>query len=197
MCWMVAIPMAIAAAGSLMGSSQQNKAAAAQNDAMRKQSLEMVKQMNLQNADDRLKAQSALEDASNELTARNMQSVQAMGTLRAAIGESMLGGASMDRVSRVTEGQYIREANSVTDAYTRDYASIFAGQVGRTESTKGQIDANNRGEVKMKSGLSTVLEAGMAVGGAWASSSASGGLLSKSGGSKAPISAAVGTKTGR
>lgn len=197
MCWMVALPMALAAGGSIMGSVQQNKAVAAQNDALRKQSIEMVKQMNFQNADDRLKAQAALEDAGNELTARNMQSVQAMGTLRAAIGESMLGGASMDRVSRVTEGQYIREANSVTDSYKRDYASIFAGQVGRTESTKAQVDANNRGEAKMKSGLATVLEAGMAAGTAWAGSSASGGLLAKSGGSAAPISAAVGTKTGR
>lgn len=181
MCWMVAIPMAIAAAGSLMKSNSENKAIGAQNDAMRRQSMEQLKATNIANADDSLKARAALEDASSELSTRNLNKVQAMGTLRAAIGESGLEGNSMSRISRVTEGQYIREANSVTESYNRDYASIFAGQVGRTESTKSQIEANNKGELKGKSGIETALDAGLSAGAAWAGSSASGGLLAKGG----------------
>lgn len=197
MCWMVAIPMALAATQSLMSSNQANKAIASQTEAMRSQSLADLKAMNIQNADDNLKARAALDDASNELTGRNMQQVQAMGTLRAAIGESGLEGNSMRRIEMVSEGNHIREANSVTDAYKRDYASIFAGQVGRTEGTKDIIDARNKGEQKMSSPLMQGIQAGMAAGSAWASSSMSGGAGSKSSGTAAPISQAVGTKTGR
>lgn len=197
MCWMVAIPIALAAAQSLNSSNQQNKAIAAQANASRSQSLADLKAMNIQNADDNLKARAALDDASNELTGRNMQQVQAMGTLRAAIGESGLEGNSMRRIEMISEGNHIREANSVTDGYKRDYASIFAGQVGRTETTKDAIEARQAGEQKKVSPLMQGIQAGMAAGSAWAGSSMSGGGAASSGGSAAPISQAVGTPTGR
>lgn len=174
MCWMAAIPVALAAAQSVNSSRMANQATAAQNDAMRAQSMADLKAMNINNADDTLRAKAALEDASNELTGRNMQQVQAMGTLRAAIGESGLEGNSMQRLERITEGQYIRDANSVTDAYSRDYASIFAGQVGRTENTKDQIDARNRGESKGISAVDMAVSAGLAGGSAAASQYAAG-----------------------
>jgi len=179
MCWMAAIPVALAAGKSLNNSRMANQATAAQNNAMRQQSLADLKAMNINNADDTLRARAALEDASNELTGRNMQQVQAIGTLRAAIGESGLEGNSMRRLEMVTEGQHIRDANSVTDAYNRDYANIFAGQVGRTEGTKDQINARNAGEQKQQSALSMAVGAGLAGGSAWAGSSMSGGGSTK------------------
>lgn len=180
MCWMAAVPVALAAGQSLNNSRMANQAIASQTNAMRQQSLADLKVMNINNADDTLKARAALEDASNELTVRNMQQVQAMGTLRAAIGESGLEGNSIKRLEMITEGQHIRDANSVTDSYNRDYANIFAGQVGRTEGTKDQIDARNAGEQKKQSALSIAVGAGLAGGTAWASSTMSGGGSSKS-----------------
>lgn len=175
MCWMAAIPVALAAGQSLNNSRMANNATAAQNNAMRQQSVNDLKAMNINNADDTLRAKTALEDASNELTGRNMQQVQAMGTLRAAIGETGLEGNSMRRLEMVSAGNHIREANSVNEAYQRDYAAIFTGQVGRTSSTKDQIDARNNAEAKQQSALEMGVSAGLAAGSAWAASSMSGG----------------------
>lgn len=180
MCWMVAIPMALAAAQSMSSQHSEDKARVAQINASRQQSIEMLKQTNIQNASSRLEQRDALESASSDLTARSMQKVQAMGTIRAAMGESGLEGNSYDRISRIEEGKYIREANSVTDNYERDYASLFHEQLSRTESTASQIDQANKSEPKGKSGLQKSLETGLAVGKAWAGSSAGGGGASAS-----------------
>lgn len=109
MCWMVAIPIAMAAVSSISGQQQQAKAIASSNDASRRQAIQMVKESNIQNANSRLEQKQLLEDASQELTAQNMQKVQTMGTIRAAIGEGMLEGNSMDRIARIEEGKFIRE----------------------------------------------------------------------------------------
>lgn len=195
MCWMAAIPIAMAGAQALGGQHAANQATAAEIKMMRQQSREQLKQMNIQNADLSLQQRSNLEAAQDELTAQNLQKVQAMGSIRAAIGESNLEGASMERVKRVTEGDFIREANKVTENYRRDYAAIFQQQVGLTESTRSQISARNKGEPKQRSKLQNILDPLAAMGSAAASSYASGAFDSKS--TKAPIRAAKGTKTGR
>lgn len=195
MCWMAAIPIAMAGAQALSSQNSQNQATAAQIKAMRMQSKEQLRQMNIQNADLSLQARGNLEALQDELTSQNMQKVQAMGAIRAAIGEGMLEGASMDRVQRVTEGEYIREANKVTDNYKRDYAAIFQQQVGLVASTKADISARNKSEPKQRSKLQNVLDPLAIMGSAAASQYASGGFDSKS--TKAPIVAAKGTKTGR
>lgn len=184
MCWMVAIPMALAAASSAMSSAQEAKAGKAQNKALAAQATENIKQSNYQQADMNLNARDKLEEATSESTANNMKRVQAMGTIKAAMGEGMLGGNSMDRVLRVSEGDYIRQNAQVTDQYKRDYASIFAKKVGTAESTESNVNSLNNQHVKGKSKLEIALGMGMAAGKAWAGSSASGGMqASGSGGS--------------
>lgn len=195
MCWMAAIPIAMAGAQALSSQNSQNQATAAQIKAMRMQSKEQLRQMNIQNADLSLQARGNLEALQDELTSQNMQKVQAMGAIRAAIGEGMLEGASMERVQRVTEGEYIREANKVTDNYKRDYAAIFQQQVGLVASTKADINARNKSEPKQRSKLQNILDPLAIMGSTAASQYASGGFDSKS--TKAPIVAAKGTKTGR
>lgn len=196
MCWAAAIPIAIAGAQAVGSQNAQAKMIASQTAAGRRQAFELMRQTNIQNADLSLQARSKLEEASSELTSQNMQKVQAMGSIRAAIGESMLEGASMDRIKRVTEGQFIREANMVTENYRRDYQAIFAQQLGGTQSAASQIDEIYKGEQKQKSKLQMVLDPLAIMGSATASAYASGAFDSKST-NKAPIVAAKGTKTGR
>lgn len=196
MCWAAAIPIAIAGAQAVGSQNAQAKMIASQTAAGRRQAFELMKQTNIQNADLSLQARSRLEEASSELTSQDMQKVQAMGSIRAAIGESMLEGASMDRIKRVTEGQFIREANMVTENYRRDYQAIFAQQLGGTQSAASQIDEIYKGEQKQKSKLQMVLDPLAIMGSATASAYASGAFDSKST-NKAPIVAAKGTKTGR
>lgn len=199
MCWMEAIPIAMTAASSISGQAQAAKAAGLQNDAMRRQAIQMVKENNIQAANTRLEQKQLLEDATNDLTAKNMQRVQSMGTIRAAIGEGNLSGNSMSRVERITEGDFIRDAAMVNDQYKRDYGSLFAKQLGATQSTADQIKEMQRGEAKGKSKLMSVLDPLSMVVGQTASAYASGGFDSKSakGSGPAPITAAKGTKTGR
>lgn len=196
MCWMVAIPIAMAAMSSISQQNQQAKAIASSNDASRRQAIQMVKESNIQNANSRLEQKQLLEDATSELTAQNMQKVQTMGTIRAAIGEGMLEGNSMDRVARVKEGEFIREANQVNDQYRRDYASLFAKQLGTTQSTADQIRMMQKAEGKQKSKLASVLDPLSVVTSSTASAYAAGAFDSKtpSGSGPAPISAAKGTK---
>lgn len=196
MCWVAAIPIALSGVQAVNNQYTQSKMIAAQTAAGRRQAIELLKQTNIQNADLSLQARSKLEEASAELTSQNMQKVQAMGSIRAAIGESMLEGSSMDRIKRVTEGQFIREANMVTENYRRDYQAIFAQQLGGTQSAASQISEIYKGEQKQKSKLQMVLDPLAAMGSSAASAYASGAFDSKST-TKAPIVAAKGTKTGR
>jgi hypothetical protein len=196
MCWPAAIPIALAGAQAISGQNAQAKMIAAQTAAGRRQAMEIMRQTNIQNADLSLQARSKLEEASSELTSQNMQKVQAMGSIRSAIGESMLEGSSMDRIKRVTEGQFIREANMVTENYRRDYQAIFAQQLGGTQSAASQISEIYKGEQKQKSKLQMVLDPLAIMGSSAASAYADGKFDSKST-TKAPIVAAKGTKTGR
>lgn len=196
MCWMASIPIAMAAVSSISGQQQQANAIASSNDASRRQAIQMVKESNIQNANSRLEQKQLLEDASQELTARNMQKVQTMGTIRAAIGEGMLEGNSIDRIARIEEGKFIREANVVNDQYRRDYASLFAKQLGNTQSTADQISMMQKAEGKQKSKLASIIDPLSLVTGATANAYVDGKFDSKtaSGSGPAPISAAKGTK---
>ena len=189
MCWIAAIPIALSGVQAVSNQYTQSKMIAAQTAAGRRQAIELLKQTNIQNADLSLQARSKLEEASSELTSQNMQKVQALGSIRAAIGESMLEGSSMDRIKRVTEGQFIREANMVTENYRRDYQAIFAQQLGGTQSAASQISEIYKGEQKQKSKLQMVLDPLAAMGSSAASAYASGAFDSKST-TKAPIVAA-------
>ncbi|CAK1257685.1 internal virion protein [Klebsiella phage vB_Kpn_K80PH1317a] len=194
MCWMAAIPIAMAAVQSVGNARNAAKATGLQNDQMRRQSAQMIKESNIQNANASLEQKQKLEEASSELSAKNLDKVQAMGTIRAAIGEGNLEGNSMDRIQRIEEGKFIREANAVTDNYRRDYASLFAQQLGNSESTIDQVKSMQKAEGKGKSKLEQVLDPLALMGSQAASAYASGAFDSKS--TKAPISQAQGTKVG-
>lgn len=194
MCWVAAIPIAMMAVQSVSSSRSAAQATGLQNDQMRRQSAQMIKESNIQNANASLEQKQKLEEASADLTAKNLDKVQAMGTIRAAIGEGNLEGASMDRIGRIEEGKFIREANAVTDNYRRDYASLFAQQLGNSQSTMDQVKSMQKAEGKGKSKLEQVLDPLALMGSQAASAYASGAFDSKS--TKAPISQAKGTKVG-
>lgn len=195
MCWVAAIPIAMTAVQAIGSSRSAAQQTGLQNDQMRRQSFQMIKETNIQNANSSLEQKQKLEEATSDLTSKNLDKVQAMGTIRAAIGEGNLEGNSMDRVMRIEEGKFIREANAVTDNYRRDYASLFAQQLGSSESTNDQVKELQRAEGKGKSKLEQVLDPLALMGSQAASSYAAGGFDSK--GTKAPISQAKGTPTGR
>ncbi|MRT52227.1 internal virion protein B, partial [Xylella fastidiosa subsp. multiplex] len=50
MCWMAAIPIVMAGAQALSSQNSADKARVAQTEAGRRQAIEMVKEMNIQNA---------------------------------------------------------------------------------------------------------------------------------------------------
>lgn len=195
MCWMAAIPIAMTAVQAVGSSRSAAQQTGLQNDQMRRQSFQMIKETNIQNANASLEQKQKLEEATSDLTSKNLDKVQALGTIRAAIGEGNLEGNSMNRVMRIEEGKFIREANAVTDNYRRDYASLFAQQLGASESTNDQVKELQRAEGKGKSKLEQVLDPLALMGSQAASSYAAGGFDSK--GTKAPISQAKGTPTGR
>lgn len=176
MCWVAAIPIAMAGAQAISGQATEASLMGAQINAGRRQAMELLKQTNIQNADLTLQAKSNLEEASAELSTQNMQKVQAMGAIRAAIGESNLEGRSMERIQRVAEGQFVREANMVTENYRRNYQAIFSQQLGAHQSTVSQIKEIYKGEPKGKSKLQQVLDPLAAMGSAGASAYMAGGF---------------------
>lgn len=156
MCWMAAVPFIMQGASMALNSQSSESAKAQQVDAMRKNKWEMVKQMNIENANLELEKQDLWDSVSKDMTEGNMQRVRNMGTLRAALGESMLEGKSMDRIKNVAEGDALREQAGITDNYTRDYSKIFAKQISNTDQTKAKIDAMV--EPKVRSQLSQLVD---------------------------------------
>ena len=140
MCEPVSIAMAVVAvAGAAMRASEKAKAEGQAEDSKRKSQIEMIKQMNMTNADLTLQTKDKAEQANQQMTEINLKSLRNRGMVAAAIGESNLSGNSMDRIKRVTDAESSREKMSVLDNYQRDYQSIFANQVGTVENTKSQM----------------------------------------------------------
>lgn len=143
MCEPVSISMAVVAvAGAAMGASEKAKAEGQAEDARRKSQIEMIKQMNIANADLSLEATDKAEQARQQMTEINLKSLRNRGMVAAAIGESNLAGNSMNRIKQVTDAQSSRETMSVLDNYQRDYQTIFANQVGNVENTKSQMNSS-------------------------------------------------------
>ncbi|MRU27460.1 virion core protein, T7 gp14 family, partial [Xylella fastidiosa] len=61
MCWMAAIPIAMAGAQALSSQHSADKARVAQTESGRRQAIEMVKEMNIQSANASLEQRDALE----------------------------------------------------------------------------------------------------------------------------------------
>lgn len=195
MCWLAAIPIAMSGVQAVGNAKAGADAQGAAITAQRLQSAQRLKETNIQNANASLQQKQALEEATSELTSKNLDKVQAMGTIRAAIGEGMLEGNSMDRVSRVEEGKFIRDANGVTDNYRRDYASLFAQQLGNSQSTIDQIRTTQANEPKKQSKLMQALDPLALMVGQGAQAYSQGAFDSPKK-TSAPITAAKGTKVG-
>lgn len=200
MCWMVAIPMAIAAASSSASALQGNQANAQMTDQMRRQKIEMLRSANTNDQSMKLEDKQNVLDTRTQLSDNNMNNVRQMGVVRQAIGESGLQGNSMDRIARITQGDMLREAVGVNENYQRDYSQILGKRISNAENTNNQINQMMEPKVRSVAGMlkqpSTLFNMGMSAASAYASSHASGGLQNDEPQSKASISKAVGTKTG-
>ena len=158
MCWMAAIPIAMQGTSMLMGGMQANQAKAAQIDQGRRQSWQMIKEMNYNDANLKLEARDLIDSTVQEMTQANMNRVRNMGTVRAAIGEGMLEGNSMERVTRVTEGDFLRESQGLTENYQRDYSVILGKRIANRENTVSQINEINKSEPKLKGKLEQIID---------------------------------------
>lgn len=181
MCWVEAVPIATAGASSLTGSLSEAQQGAGQIDMMRQQQWATIKDMNMKDANLNLESRDLLEKTVQDLTQSNLNRVRNMGTVRAAIGEGNLEGGSMDRVARITEGDFLRQQTGLTDNYKRDYSAIFGQRLSNHEGSIDQIKALKKAEPKRKSGLSVALDTALGVGGAAATIWATGGFDSKGG----------------
>lgn len=158
MCWMAAIPIAMQGASMMMGGMQGEQAKAAQIDQGRKQSWQMLKEMNYNEANLKLESRDLIDSTVNEMTQSNMNRVRNMGTMRAAIGEGNLEGNSMDRVLRVTEGDFLRESQGLTENYQRDYSVILGKRYANHENTVSQIREINKSEPRLKGKLEQIVD---------------------------------------
>lgn len=158
MCWVAAIPIAMQGASMIMGGMQGEQAKAAQIDQGRRQSWQMIKEMNYNDANLKLESRDLLDSTVQDLTQANMNRVRNMGTIRAAIGEGMLEGNSMERVARVTEGDFLRESQGLTENYQRDYSVILGKRIANRENTVSQINEINKSEPKRKGNLAQIID---------------------------------------
>ncbi len=150
MCWMVAIPIAMAAMQGAQSNMQGQQATAAGIEQSRRQSKEMIKQMNYTETNLKMEQRDLLDSTVQEMTSQNMAKVRNMGTIRAAIGEGNIEGNSMDRIMRVTEGDFLREQRGLTDNYQRDYSAILGKRYGNQEQTLSKIKDMQDNEPKLK-----------------------------------------------
>ncbi|QXV76841.1 DNA injection channel protein A [Escherichia phage CarlSpitteler] len=158
MCWMAAIPIAMQGASMVMGGMQGEQAKAAQIDQGRRQSWQMIKEMNYNDANLKLESRDLIDSTVQEMTQANMNRVRNMGTIRAAIGEGMLEGNSMERVARVTEGDFLRESQGLTENYQRDYSVILGKRLANRENTVSQINEINKSEPRLKGKLEQIID---------------------------------------
>ena len=140
MCEPVSIGMAVAGVASgVMGAKNQAKLEGQQIDAQRRQHHEMVRQNNWANADSQMQTRDSNESTRAMLTDTNIERMNNMATLSTAINESNMKGRSVDRLQTVQNIQYDMQESDIGLNYQRDYQSIFAETIGRTESTKAAI----------------------------------------------------------
>ncbi|URX37684.1 internal virion protein [Dickeya phage DchS19] len=158
MCWMVAIPIAMAAMQGASSNMQGNAATAANNDMLRQQAIQQVKQMNYTDANLKMQQADEADDLRMQKTQNNMQQIRNMGTLVAAIGESGMEGNTMKRLQQVTQGDYVREAQGLNDNYERDYAKIFGDRVSNIENTKNTITNLQKQEGRVKGVFEQVID---------------------------------------
>lgn len=164
MCWMAAIPIAMAGASmasSAFGQKAQAKAAAAQTDAARKQKRELIKAGNYEDQNLNLQQRESWEATNAKLSDARLTAIQNLGMVNTAISESNMEGNSMERLQRVALLDEQRQAQALMDENTSMQNQLWAARIGNTESTRGQVDAIN-GKAPKRSVLADALEIGTA-----------------------------------
>ena len=164
MCWMIAIPIAMAAASaasSAFGQKAEAKAAAAQVDAARRQKLELIKAGNYEDANLNLQQRESWESTNAKLSDARLTAIQNLGMVNTAIAESNMEGNSMERLQRVALMDEQRQAQALMDENTVTQNQLWASRVGNNETTKGQVDAIN-GKAPKRSVLADALGVGSA-----------------------------------
>lgn len=142
MCAPLAIPiamMAMAAAQGAMSAHDSAKQAGAAIDQQHKQNAEAIKQMNIANADSDLEVKDKLQQSFVKSSDINLQGVHNEGIVRAAIGESMLSGHTMDRIMSDISGQEAHAQAENSENYHRQYQAAYINKLGNYENTKAQI----------------------------------------------------------
>lgn len=159
MCEPVSIAMAVVAvAGTAMAASDKAKGESKMENNRRKSQHEEVKAMYAADADLKLQQVDTSELARQQMTETNLQALQNRGTVRAAIGESMLAGNSMDRIERSVENEASAQKMNILDNYDRDYSAIFTNRVGNIENTKSALRGGG-GQGMKTSALANALNA--------------------------------------
>jgi hypothetical protein len=140
MCEPISATMAAMSAGSaILGAKSTAKAEGAAEDARRKGQMEQIRQMTTANADSNLDLRDKSEQARQQLSELNLTSIRNKGMVNTAISESGVGGASMERIKRISAAESSRERMGVVDNYGRDYQTIFANQVSNVENTQAAL----------------------------------------------------------
>lgn len=133
---------AMAVISKIMDNKAQNEAWAAQEEARRKQRMEMMRQANVADANLLLQDNSNFEAARLELENQTLSHIRAKASVNAAMSESNLEGRSMERISRETDNVYLRTKGMITENYERDYHNIFA----QRDSNRNQLIAQLNGD---------------------------------------------------
>lgn len=190
MCWMAAIPIAMAgasAASAVFGQKAEAKAAAAQADAARRQKRELIKSGNYEDQNLNLQQRESWESTNAKLSDARLTAIQNMGMVNTAIAESGMEGNSMERLQRVALLDEQRQAQALMDENTSMQNQLWAARIGNTESTKGQVDAIN-GKAPKRS----VLADALSVGSAGAQGYLAGKSLTSGGSSSSKTAAPIG-----
>lgn len=143
MCEPVSIMMAVGAvvgvAGGAMSAKNTAKTEGKQEDARRSSLHEQAAAMYRGQADANLETKDKNDEARAQMSETNLTALRNRGTMRAALGESLLTGNSMDRLQNDVENEASRKNMAILDNYDRDYATIFQNQVASTENTKAVL----------------------------------------------------------
>lgn len=138
--WGAAIGAVIGLVSNGLQQNGEKKQQAAQEEARRKQKIELVKQMNWQEASTRLEVKNLLDQAQSQLGDIQMGAIRNRSAVTAAIGESGMEGRTMKAVQRNVEAADLRAAARVTENYERDYATIMAKRESEWMASRAEVD---------------------------------------------------------
>jgi len=127
MCEPVSIVMsAVAAVGSIVDGKNQQKAAVKQEEARRKQKIEMMRQSNYKDANLQLQDMGNYDEARELLAEANLDAIETQASVSTAIGESNLSGRSMERIERQVANEALAVKTDINRSYERSYYNIYA-----------------------------------------------------------------------